>query len=149
MVKEKKHMKQHKHIGVYAFIVKNDSVLLIKKARGPYTGKLDLPGGTLEFGEKPLEGLARELREETGLSIKNQKLLDFLSHTVIYQNNNEDVEMYHLGIIYQVEINNDDSVLKSNSDGEDSNGAIWVKIAEIDYKNLSPFAKALINSLKN
>lgn len=140
-------MNQHKHIGVYAFIVKDDSVLLIKKARGPYTGKLDLPGGTLEFGEKPLEGLARELKEETGLSIKNQKLLDFLSHTVIYQNNNEDVEMYHLGIIYQVEINDDEGALKSTSDGEDSNGAIWVKISEINDEHLSPFAKILINNL--
>lgn len=142
-------MTQHKHIGVYAFIVRDDSVLLIKKARGPYTGKLDLPGGSLEFGEKPLEGLVRELKEETGLSIKNQKLLDFLSHTVIYQNNNEDVEMYHLGIIYQVEINDDEGVLKSTSDGEDSNGAIWVKISEINHENLSPFAKILTSNLKN
>lgn len=141
-------MTQHKHIGVYAFIVRDDSVLLIKKARGPYTGKLDLPGGSLEFGEKPLEGLVRELKEETGLSIKNQKLLDFLSHTVIYQNNNEDVEMYHLGIIYQVEINDDEGVLKSTSDGEDSNGAIWVKISEINHENLSPFAKILTSNLK-
>lgn len=141
-------MTKHKHIGVYAFIVKDDSVLLIKKARGPYTGKLDLPGGSLEFGEKPLEGLVRELKEETGLSIKNQNLLDFLSHTVIYQNNNEDVEMYHLGVIYQVEINNDEGVLKSTSDGEDSNGAIWVKISEINHENLSPFAKILTSNLK-
>jgi ADP-ribose pyrophosphatase YjhB (NUDIX family) len=141
-------MNQHKHIGVYAFIVMNDSVLLIKKARGPYTGKLDLPGGSLEFNETPLNGLARELREEAGLSIKEQKLLDFLSHTVSYKNNNEDVEMYHLGIIYQVEVNTNEDELKSTGDGEDSNGAIWVKMSEINYENLSPFAKILINNLK-
>jgi 8-oxo-dGTP diphosphatase len=141
-------MNQHKHIGVYALVIQNDSVLLIKKARGPYTGKLDLPGGSLEFSETPLEGLVRELKEETGLSIKDQKLLDFLSHTVSYKNNNEDVEMYHLGVIYQVEVNTNEGKLKSTSDGEDSNGAIWVKISEINYENLSPFAKILINNLK-
>lgn len=140
-------MQQHKHIGVYAFIVMNDSVLLIKKARGPYIGKLDLPGGSLEFGEKPLEGLARELKEETGLAIKNQKLLDFLSHTVIYKDNNEDLQMYHLGIIYEVEISSTDT-LKSTGDGQDSNGAVWVTIADINHENLSPFAKILINNLK-
>lgn len=135
-------MNQHKHIGVYALIIDNNSILLIKKTRGPYTGKLDLPGGSLEFGEKPLEGLARELKEETGLSIKNQKLVDFLTHTVIYKDNNKEIQMYHLGIIYEVEVSSTDT-LKSTGDGEDSNGAIWVKIAEIDYKNLSPFAKIL------
>ncbi|MDQ5938470.1 MAG: 8-oxo-dGTP diphosphatase [Patescibacteria group bacterium] len=138
-------MKQHKHIGVYALVVHNDSILLIKKARGPYTGKLDLPGGSLEFSENPLDGLKRELQEETGLSIKNQKLIDFLTHTVIYKDNNEEIQMYHLGIIYEVEISDTDT-LKYTGDGEDSNGAIWVKIAEIDYKNLSPFAKILINN---
>ena len=141
-------MNQHKHIGVYALIIQNDSVMLIQKARGPYTGKLDLPGGSLEFGEAPLDGLAREIKEETGLSIKKQKLLDFLSHTVIYKNNNEDVEMYHLGIIYQVEVSTAEGSLKSTSDGEDSNGAVWIKISDINDKNLSPFATILINNLK-
>lgn len=141
-------MQQQKHIGVYALVMNNDSILLIKKARGPYIGKLDLPGGSLEFGETPLAGLERELKEETGLSIKNPKLIDFLSHTVIYKNNDEDTQMYHLGIIYQVDINNDEGVLKSTSDGQDSNGAMWVKIADINPENLSPFANILINNFK-
>ena len=42
-------------------------VLLARRAIDPERGKWDLPGGFLEVGEHPLDGLRRELREETGL----------------------------------------------------------------------------------
>ncbi|MBA2476254.1 MAG: NUDIX hydrolase [Actinobacteria bacterium] len=42
-------------------------VLLGRRARAPEAGLWDLPGGFLEEGEHPLDGLRRELREETGL----------------------------------------------------------------------------------
>jgi len=141
-------MKQHKHLGVYALAIRNGEILLIKKARGPYTGQWDLPGGKLEFGEKPLEGLAREMMEETGLSFKNNELLDVLSNTVIYKlSDGEEEEMYHIGIIYKVILTTQDT-LKTSGDGEDSNGAKWLKISDIIETNLSPFAKQSIKLYK-
>ena len=139
-------MKQHKHIGVYALAIKGDSVLLIKKARGPYTGKWDLPGGSLEFGEKPLDGLAREVLEETGLSINESKLLDVLSHTVAYElANGEKEEMYHLGAIYKVSLKNLE-YLKVEADGEDSQGASWIKLDDFNQVDFSPFASQSIET---
>jgi len=38
-------------------------------------GKWLLPGGTVEFGETPIDALKRELKEETNFSVKDQKLL--------------------------------------------------------------------------
>lgn len=139
-------MKQNKHIGVYALAIKDDSVLLIKKARGPYTGKWDLPGGSLEFGEKPLEGLSREVLEETGLSVQKCDLLNVLSHIVVYElANGEKEEMYHLGIIYKV-ILDPSGNLKTNSDGEDSHGASWINLSEINASDFSPFASQSIQT---
>ena len=45
-------MKEYKHLGVYGLVINDNKILLIKKYGGPYDGKLDLPGGTIEFGEK-------------------------------------------------------------------------------------------------
>ena len=54
-------MKEHRHLGVYGLVVRDNKILLIKKVSGPYDGLLDLPGGSLEFGERPIETLKREL----------------------------------------------------------------------------------------
>jgi ADP-ribose pyrophosphatase YjhB (NUDIX family) len=54
-------------------------VLLARRAVEPEKGKWDIVGGFLEEGEDPLEGLRREVREETGLEAEP---LDFLVATV-------------------------------------------------------------------
>ncbi len=54
-------------------------VLLARRAVEPDKDKWDIIGGFLEEGEHPLDGLRRELREETGLDVEP---LDFLTVTV-------------------------------------------------------------------
>ena len=50
-------------------------LLLARRAIEPFRGRWDIPGGFLEEGEHPLDGLRRELREETGLEVEP---VDFL-----------------------------------------------------------------------
>src|SRR5215210_1537070 len=45
-------------------------VLLARRAGAVFHGYWDLAGGFLEEGEHPLDGLRRELREETGLDVE-------------------------------------------------------------------------------
>jgi ADP-ribose pyrophosphatase YjhB (NUDIX family) len=45
-------------------------VLLTRRRYEPFAGRWDLPGGFLEEGEHPLDGIRRELREETGLEVE-------------------------------------------------------------------------------
>jgi NADH pyrophosphatase NudC (nudix superfamily) len=40
-------------------------LLLARRAHEPFKGRWDIPGGFLEEGEHPLDGLRRELCEET------------------------------------------------------------------------------------
>lgn len=50
-------------------------LLLARRAKEPFEGRWDIPGGFLEEGEHPLDGLRRELREETGLEVEPLEFL--------------------------------------------------------------------------
>ena len=143
-------MKQNTYIGVYALIKKGDEALFIKKARGPYTGKWDLPGGGFEFGESPEETLKREIKEETGLDVSSYRLLNVLSNTVTYKKTSgEEVTMHHIGVLYSVEVDSDSEGLKDYADGEDSLGAEWLPIASISEEGFSPFANRVEQYIAN
>jgi 8-oxo-dGTP diphosphatase len=50
-------------------VVRDDGVLLLRRADPPRRGCVDVPGGFLEAGEAPERAARRELREETGLTV--------------------------------------------------------------------------------
>jgi ADP-ribose pyrophosphatase YjhB (NUDIX family) len=57
-------------VGVGAVIVRAGRVLLVKRRYEPLAGRWSLPGGMLELGETLEAGVAREIREETGLDVE-------------------------------------------------------------------------------
>lgn len=130
---------KHTHIGAYAVIVKDNKIALIKKARGGYKGKLDLPGGGIEHTETPDETLKRELSEEINGTVLDAKLFDVTAVNIkwevepdLYQ------DLHHIGILYLAEIK--EEKLKEDSDGLDSEGADWYIISELKEIDLSPLA---------
>src|SRR4029450_1887373 len=58
-----------------ALCVENGRVLLARRASEPFEGRWDIPGGFLEEGEDPVDGLRRELKEETGLDVEPERVL--------------------------------------------------------------------------
>ena len=56
-------------VGVGAVIVEAGKVVLVRRRYEPLAGRWSLPGGTLELGETLETGVAREMREETGLEV--------------------------------------------------------------------------------
>jgi ADP-ribose pyrophosphatase YjhB (NUDIX family) len=77
--------------GVSILIVENERVLLCKRAPGNFqSGKWCLPCGFIEFDEDFLTAAQREVKEETGLEVEIQSILNvtfnFLSpqlHTLV------------------------------------------------------------------
>lgn len=61
------------HIAVKALIKNKDFFLILKTTDSDQNNNLsgwETPGGRLEVGEEIIDGLKREIKEETGLSVK-------------------------------------------------------------------------------
>jgi len=63
-------------VGVGAVIVRDGLVLIVRRANPPLQGEWSIPGGALDLGEKLRDGVAREVREETGLEVEVGPVLD-------------------------------------------------------------------------
>jgi 8-oxo-dGTP diphosphatase len=63
-------------IGVGGVLIHNGRALLIRRGSEPLRGEWSIPGGTLELGETLTEGVARELKEETGISVRVLELIE-------------------------------------------------------------------------
>lgn len=65
-------------VGVGAVVVDRERVLLVQRGHEPSKGKWSLPGGLLELGESLVEGVAREVLEETGLVVEAVELVELI-----------------------------------------------------------------------
>jgi len=67
-------------VGAKALIHYEGKVLLLRESAeyidGAEVGKWDVPGGRIEPHEEVRDGLVREVKEESGLTVTVQKLLD-------------------------------------------------------------------------
>jgi 8-oxo-dGTP pyrophosphatase MutT (NUDIX family) len=116
------------HFGVYALILTNGSALLVRKTRGPYEGLLDLPGGAPEAHETDHRvTLARELDEETGLSLKDIGDWCAFEFQIEEDSRGRQIDFHHRGVwtladVEQVEGSDDLNFVRS----EDTQGCVWI-----------------------
>ena len=133
----------HTHFGIYGYINKGDKILVIEKARGPYKGMYDLPGGSPEEGEENEETLKRELIEELGveptLYIKaSEQVITILYH---YNDNGTPNTLRHSALLYHV--SEFKGKVKNDGDGEDCVKPVWISISQLTKTNSTPFLRYL------
>lgn len=114
-------------IGVGAICYnKNREVLIIRRNIEPHKGKLDIPAGFVDISDQSLEdALKRELKEETGFSIKNIKYLSSKSMDYTYN----EITKPHLSIFFECEVD-ELSKASNETDGES------IDIKFVDVKNV-------------
>ena len=125
-------------------------MVIIKKVGGPYDGKLDLPGGTIEFDESIEDALKRELLEEVGIEILDYNLFDVISTNIKWIYKDELVETKHIAILYL--INDYKNDIKENIEiteiNDDSMGAEYFDINKLAKEQLSNIALIGLQKLK-
>jgi 8-oxo-dGTP diphosphatase len=73
-------------VGIGGVVIENGRTLLIRRGSEPLKGHWSIPGGTLELGESLQEGVARELREETGLEVRVLEVIEVFDRIFLDDN---------------------------------------------------------------
>lgn len=62
---------------VICYCIHNDEILVLRRQQSDFQGGIwTAPGGKQEINETPLQGIKRELFEETGISIDSKKFVE-------------------------------------------------------------------------
>lgn len=107
------------HFGIYGLWRHEGHLVLVHKTRGPYTGLLDLPGGSPEPGETREQTLSRELREETGVELTGFGPLHPFDIRVSADSAGNPIDFHHQGLIAEVQVA---GVLRADITAEDVDG---------------------------
>lgn len=144
-------MKEYKQLGAYGIVIEDGKILLIKKNGGPYDGKLDLPGGTIEFCERPGDALVRELSEEVGINVTEYELFDAdsVAFEWDFKEKNVLVKVHHTGIFYKIK--NYENAIKKDVEitevNDDSLGADFYEISKLKKEELSEIVIMILEKL--
>lgn len=121
---------QRVRLAAYAWCEQDGALLLTRVAdRGPGAGRWTLPGGGLHFGEDPLDGVVREVAEETGLDVVPGRLLGVRSAVIEPAEAISGHRIHAVGILYRGAIAG--GQLRDEADGS-SDQARWVPADEVD-----------------
>ncbi len=119
---EKKIPRCFYRVSVKALILDDQKRFLLTKEED---GKWDLPGGGLDFGKKPKECLAREIKEEMGVDVisvedrpsyflTSQKENKFWMANIIYLTKTKDLEFTPSGECVEVRFFTKEEALKED-----------------------------------
>jgi 8-oxo-dGTP diphosphatase len=100
-----------------------------------WEGYLEFPGGKIHEGESPRAGLARELKEELGITVTHEDLkpLTFIEHT--YQDGNI------LMLAYRCD------QWSGTPEGLEGQPLMWLHLSELEGHNLLPADDPLLKIL--
>ncbi len=129
-------MKQR--VVVQAIIQTDGKTLLLRRCQGRPTivGKYELPGGTLERGEQPEDGLRRHVLGQTGLHVKIVQLTDVISMI-----SREEGDVQHILIAYTV---GGVTINEPVALGRSYDAYEWKELSEIQPNELRDSAQLLL-----
>lgn len=125
---------------VGAVIFNPEGKILICRAR-KWNNKYVIPGGHIEVGEKIEDALRREIREETGLSIYDIKLIS-LKENIPSPEYHKNQHFIFIDFVCKT----DSSEVILNKEAQEFK---WISLEEIDNYDLCSFTKELLTELRD
>jgi 8-oxo-dGTP diphosphatase len=124
-------------IAVGGVVIHGGRVLLVRRGQPPLEGRWSIPGGILEIGETITSAIERELKEETGVSVRVAGLLEIYEKVLRDSDNRA---QYHFVILdYICEFV--EGVAEAAGDVTD---AEWVSEADLEKMQLTSAALRVV-----
>ena len=124
-------------VGVGAVIVNGTRVVLIRRRFEPLAGEWSLPGGVVEAGETLDSGVAREMREETGLEVEIGPVIEVFDR--ITRDDDGRVRYHYVLVDYLCWPSA--GTLRA---GSDVDAAVWADASDLPAYHLTEKATAVI-----
>ncbi|MBC7862804.1 MAG: NUDIX hydrolase [Bacteroidia bacterium] len=105
-------------------INEQDEILLIQRKHPPCEGSWALPGGFLEMDETTEQCAARELLEETGVTIDVKEL----KHVAVFSEVNRDPRKRIISVSYLAHVSKSEVQHKA---GDDASNTDWHKLDQL------------------
>jgi mutator protein MutT len=139
---EKREYPDRPVVGVGGVVIREGRALLIRRGSEPLKGQWSIPGGTLELGETIAEGVARELREETGLEVRVLDLIEVFERIFPGPPSQGARPQYHFVILdYLCEASNG-----TPYPGSDVTDAVFAAEDELERYELTPTATRVLRT---
>jgi ADP-ribose pyrophosphatase YjhB (NUDIX family) len=107
-----------------AFILNSkDELLVVKRGKEPAKGTLDLPGGFVDNDESGEQGIVREIKEETGLDIKEVKYLFSIPNIYRYSG----MDIHTLDMFYLCHADEDAEIHAA----DDAASCSWIPLRQV------------------
>ncbi|MGA8144693.1 MAG: NUDIX hydrolase [Candidatus Acidiferrales bacterium] len=124
-------------VGVGGVVIADGRALLIRRGSPPLEGEWSIPGGMLEINETIVEGVQRELLEETAIEVKVLELIEVFERITT---DTDGRAKYHFVILdYLCEVVQGEALA-----GSDVTDVAWVEEAELAKYSLTPTATRVI-----
>lgn len=133
----------------YGIVIKDNCVLLSKQF-----GKYDLPGGGIEISERLEDGVIREVKEETGLEVRNPVAIGIENNFFQSTHSSENKSYHSLSIYYVCEYAGGELSVDGFDEDEKEYAemAEWIpldmldKIKVVNTIDFRPFVKRAVQS---
>ena len=124
-------------VGVGGVVIEDGHAVLIRRGSPPLEGEWSIPGGKLEVGETLVEGVQRELLEETGLEVRVLELIEVFERIFL---DGDGRPQYHFVILdYLCQ-----AVSGTLRPGGDSREVVRVREEDLEKYSLTPAATRVL-----
>lgn len=125
-------------VAVGAVVINRGRVLLVKRGQPPAEGYWAIPGGSVKLGETLQFAAEREIKEETGVTIKAMEPI--FTFDMIEKDDRKRVRFHYVIIDLRAEY-----IEGQLKPGSDARGARWVTPSELNSLAISPRTKELLD----